>query len=291
MTRSSLFALTLSLIAAAPLTAQDRPSIFPPLPRGHLDPRVGGVSVPGSVFWGWPVHWADPVIVYIGNVPYIYYPGYGYTPYYPAIYGWGYGYRQQYGYGMQQQIPPQNNNPPVAALPKEKPPVKEAPKPDSNDALGQMYRLIRLGNRAFASGQYEDALKQYEKAQAFAPMEPHPAFHAAQAHVAMGNYHKAFAEIRRGLRWQPHWPESPFQPRALYAEKSPAFQKHLARLADAAEKNPNDDSLLFLLGYALWFDGKRDQAEVLFKRAAALTMDRGHIDRFLQVKDKGVGGS
>jgi Flp pilus assembly protein TadD len=58
----------------------------------------------------------------------------------------------------------------------------------------------------------------------------------------------------------------------------------LAKLAEAVEQHPNDDSLLFLLGYQLWFDGKRDQAEVLFKRAATLTLDRTHIDRFLNVK-------
>ena len=42
-----------------------------------------------------------------------------------------------------------------------------------------------------------------------------------------------------------------------------------------------NDSLLFLLGYELWFDGKRDDATVLLRRAASLALDTTIIDRFL----------
>lgn len=284
MFRLTLLALALPLWSVTPQVAQSQqPSnLFPPQRNFPVTPvrpdyfrnltRPGFVPPSAGVYYYLPYWYVyDPFLVPIGPNGYYYPP----SLYYPGMTA------PSFNLPPQQQVPPapQRENPPPPAKP-------EPPKKDDLDQQGEMYRLLRLGNRAFASGQYEDALKNYEKSLAVAPMEPHPAFHAAQALIALGQYHKAYTEIRRGLRWQPNWPESPFQPRALYGNKVATYQKHLTKLMDTVEKNPNDDSLLFLLGYQLWFDGKRAEAEVLFKRAAALTLDRTHIDRFLQVKDK-----
>jgi tetratricopeptide (TPR) repeat protein len=287
MYKPCLLTLVLLVASAGPVLAQQG-SVIPPPPRGFFDRGQGGSGQGGSgmfppgsgvqYFFPYYYYWTGQYLVVVG--PY----GSAIIPGYLLNNGLGYGYPPRYlpNYVLPQQqqpLPPKDNG----ADPK--PPAKEAPKAkDDIDQRSEMYRLLRAGNKAFASGQYEDALKAYEKSQAAAPMEAHPAFHAGQALVALGNYHKAFNEIQRGLRWQPHWPEAEFKPRALYGNRGSVYAKHLARLADAVEQNPNDDSLLFLLGYQLWFDGKRDQAEVLFKRAATLTLDRTHIDRFLKVK-------
>lgn len=154
--------------------------------------------------------------------------------------------------------------------------------PDDFETDAAMHKALRAGNAAFALGNYQTALKHYEQAQTAAPLNPLPAFHIGQVHFALGQYGKAVVALQRGLKWHAKWPESGFSVRALYGDRAAAFQQQLAKLADAVEDNPNDDSLLFLLGYQLWFDGKRDDAVVFFKRASALRVGGVHLDRFLR---------
>lgn len=187
------------------------------------------------------------------------------------------------------RVPPQQpNNPPPAVNPPpaNNPPPKPAQPalpPDDLKPKADMQRLIRGGNDFFADGKYAQALSQYERAVTAAPLEPLAYFHQAQADLALGKYGQAVIAIQRGLRLHPHWHTADFQPRALYRERSGEFQQHLANLADLTGKNPNDESLLFLLGYQLWFDGKRDEAVVLLRKAATLAVDPTVINRFLEV--------
>ena len=171
--------------------------------------------------------------------------------------------------------PPANNPPPKAAQP--------ALPPDDLKPKADMQRLVRLGNDYFADGKYAQALSQYERAIAAAPLEPLAYFHQAQADLALGKYGQAVVAIQRGLRLHPHWHTADFQPRALYRDRVGEFQQHLANLAELTGKNPNDESLLFLLGYELWFDSKRDEAVVLLRKAATLAVDPTVINRFLEV--------
>lgn len=288
---SKTLLLALVLLVASPILALaqqgTRPNIIPRQPRGFFDRSMppNYPLFPPGVYRG-PQYWYlfEPTVV----VPYgpfqILQPASNFWYVNPNWYVNPHPFQPQ---PMVPERPPAapREAPPAGPKP---PPAQEPPIPmDDVDQRGEMYRFLRAGNRAFANGKYDEAMKAYVRAQVAAPMEAHPAFHAGQAHLALGNYHKAFSEIQRGLRWQPHWPDAEFKPRAFYGTKATTYAKHLARLAEAVERNPNDDSLLFLLGYQLWFDGKREDAEVLFRRAATLTLDRTHVDRFLQGdKDK-----
>ena len=185
--------------------------------------------------------------------------------------------------------PPPVVNPPPA----NNPPANNPPAAKPNDDLEQraeMLRQLRAGNEAFAEGNYALALRRYEQAVAAAPQEPLPYFHVAQAQLALDRPAEAVVAIQRGLRLHPGWPLAGFQPRALYRDRVGDYHQHLARLADAVGKNLNDDSLLFLLGYQLWFDGRRDEAVVLFQRAVTLALDRTFIDRFLKAAQEPGGG-
>ena len=230
-----------------------------------LDPYYS-VWYPNNIFTP-PGYYLPPPVIPDPSVL-----GYGPGPFMPPVIGNG------PAFNMQPQAPAGGNN---AAKKDDKPKKEEKPK-DNLDQQAQMHKELRAGNADFAAGQYAVALRHYEKASDLQPLDPQPLFHQAQAYFAQGLYPKAVVAVQRGLKWQPAWPQSAFQPRALYGERTSTFDQHLAQLAQAVEKNPNDDSLMFLMGYQLWFDGKKDKATVLFKRAASLTVASEAIDKFLK---------
>lgn len=157
------------------------------------------------------------------------------------------------------------------------------PAPRGNaDARDDFHWFITSGNEAFAAGDYRFALRRFQQAAAALPAEPLSLFLVAQAELALGNYDSAAKAIVDGLVKQPQWPLSDYQPRQLYAPNSRDFEKHLEQLAEASAKKPRDDKLLFLVGFQLWFDGRRDEALLFFKRAAAVADDTTAIDRFLK---------
>ncbi|MER3417344.1 MAG: hypothetical protein C4297_14210 [Gemmataceae bacterium] len=157
---------------------------------------------------------------------------------------------------------------------------------DELEVKAEAQKLLRQGNDAFAAGQYALAAKRYEAARQKAPREALLHFHAAQAYFALDRPGDAVVAIQRGLQLHPQWPEAGFEPRALYRDRADEFARHLARLAERVQKNRNDDSLLFLLGYQLWFDGRREEAVTLFNRAAALNPDRTFVVPFLEAHQR-----
>lgn len=161
-------------------------------------------------------------------------------------------------------------------------PIRPAKARDALDMRAEMQKLVRKGNDAFATGDYKQALNLYQQAVAAAPLEPAPYFHLAQAHFALGRFIEAGVAIERGMRLHPQWPSAAFQPRAMYRDHAGDYERHLGALAEEVGRNINDESLLFLLAYQLWFDGRREEAVALFRRAAALAHDTTLIERFLK---------
>jgi hypothetical protein len=247
-------------------------------PSNHVPPRSPGTTpkFPVTV-----IRRFDPFCVYpLPVVNYYYYPppNVFYQPVYQPVYV-GPTFIEPNGRLPERAVKPKKAEEP------EKPAEKPAPKPrDELVVRAEAQRLIRLGNEAFAEGHYLQAAKRYEAAANVAPFEPTAYFHLAQAQLAQGKYAEAVLAIQRGMRLRPTWPQAPFQPKALYGERAGDFQQHLAHLAELTGKNMNDDSLLFLLGYQLWFDERRDEALVLFQRAALLAFDTTFVDRFLKAK-------
>ncbi len=266
-----------------PRPGQPRSPFAPPvpvIPTPSFNPALGGFAkTPVEVwwwldpYWTWYYPWFNAVT---GNgLPFPLVTSGGYPIWFPYAVPYAVPYGVPYG------MPVPTPMPRAAAAPK---PAEDRPGPpkDDLDARARMNNEIRAGNGYLAMGEVPRALRSYEAAAIHMPLDPMPLFHQGQALLALGQANRAVVVIQRGLKWQPEWPASEFAPRSLYGSRTAAFERHLAALADQVDKNPNDASLLFLLGYQLWFDGRREQAVPLLRRAAALSVDTEHLKGFLQ---------
>jgi tetratricopeptide (TPR) repeat protein len=151
-----------------------------------------------------------------------------------------------------------------------------------DDPKAENARLINLGQAAFAAAEYGRAAERFRRATAAAPQEPFAHFLLAQALFTLGKYQAAVDAVFAGLTLQPDWPAAAFRPIELYGPNVADYAQHLQGLEDTLRRHPDDPDLLFLYAYQLWFDGRRDEARVLFERARRAGADPAAIDRFLR---------
>jgi len=148
--------------------------------------------------------------------------------------------------------------------------------------LARAWKFIGFGDAHFADQRYVDALDRYRKAAQAAPQLADAYFRQGLVHAALGRYPSAMKAIRRGLALEPKWPRSGFRLEELYGDDDAAKDAHLEALAQAAEENPHDADLLFLVGVYLQFDGQAERATPFFQRAAQLAgPEASHIQAFL----------
>jgi hypothetical protein len=178
-------------------------------------------------------------------------------------------------------IPPQEN--PKPPMPPVRPPDRPVrpPAPDL-DPRQDLARRTDLGKEAFERGEYGRAAERFRQAADLAPNNAEPLLLLAQAHIALGNYRRAFDTIQTGLRLDPDWPKQPFKPIDLYGDNVADYAEHTQAIDDLLTAMPNDPVMLFLAGYQLWFDGRRDEAKLLLQRAAPSLPDPTLVDQFLQ---------
>jgi hypothetical protein len=155
--------------------------------------------------------------------------------------------------------------------------------PPRAEPLDESGRLIARGLAAFAGGEHGLAARHFEQASAADPPAAMPHFLAAQAQFALGKYRDAVASIHAGMRLKDDWPRAAFRPRTeLYKGKEEDLDAHLKRLEVVLAKNSENATFLFLLGYQLWFDGRRMEALPLLQRARPGIADPALIDQFLK---------
>src|SRR5205807_4851276 len=143
---------------------------------------------------------------------------------------------------------PPPKEPPPKEPPRQKPRLPRAPLPDADPRV-ESARQVDLGKEAFSRGEYGRAAERFRHAADLAPAEAMPQFLLAQAHVALGNYRRAFDALRDGLALKPDWPAEPFRPAELYGDNLADYGAHLAALEDTLAAHPADALLLFLCGY------------------------------------------
>jgi len=162
-------------------------------------------------------------------------------------------------------------------------PLEKLPRPPAAEAdpREEHARQEREGREAFRLGEYGRAALRFRAAARLLPAEPVPYFLLAQALLAQGKYHEAHDAVLAGLARRPDWPASGFRPLELYGEGVVEYTEHLRALGEAVARHPLDPVLLFLYGYGLWFDGRRDEASGYFRRALPRSADAGAINLFL----------
>ena len=90
-----------------------------------------------------------------------------------------------------------------------------------------------------------------------------------------------------GLARAPDWPESGFRAVELYGDGVAEYAAHLLRLERTLERHPRDPVLLFLYGYQLWFDGRKDEAGEFFRRALVDTAAPAAVECFIRALPAG----
>jgi hypothetical protein len=152
---------------------------------------------------------------------------------------------------------------------REKPPEKDADP-------------VELGQEDFAAREYAAAAQRFRQAALASPREFMPHFLLAQAQFALGKYRDAVHAIHAGMDLNKDWPGEEFPPRRMYKGNEVDFLGHLKRLEELLEKHPNDSVLLFMLAYELWFDGQREKARPLFRKAKQFAPKPDYCDQFLK---------
>jgi hypothetical protein len=161
-----------------------------------------------------------------------------------------------------------------------------APPPHNARTVELAWRFIGFGDAHFANQRYADAQQRYRRAAAAAPTVADAYFRQGYALAALGNYDQAARVLKRGLELHPDWARSDFRNDELYGDNQAAKQVHLDALTQAADENPNDADLLFLVGVFLHFDGQRDRALPFFQRAAGIAgAGDDHVRGFLAPAD------
>jgi tetratricopeptide (TPR) repeat protein len=155
--------------------------------------------------------------------------------------------------------------------------------PTAADPKTASAQQIASGKDALRAHQYSRAERSFLRATEKFP-DPLAYFLLAQARFALGKYAEAVAAIHAGMRLRPDYPNAPFHARELYGANAADFPEQLQRLLDALAEFPDDPFLTFLYAHQLWFDNRRDEARLIFRRAQALAPEPIFCERFLQAK-------
>jgi hypothetical protein len=141
------------------------------------------------------------------------------------------------------------------------------------EATARARQFIEYGDARFQHQEFSEAYQRYRKAADAAPNLADAYFRQAFAQSALGRYLPAVKSLRRGLALQPDWPKSDFQLDRLYDRNRAAKETHFERLATAAEQQPENAELMFLLGVELFFDAQPARAHTFLECATDLGLD------------------
>lgn len=152
--------------------------------------------------------------------------------------------------------------------------------------VGSAQGLMRLGSQNFQKTQYEEAQDAFESASRslheldgqplqvipigcrFAPLA------TANALFAQKHFKPAAEAVVTGMRYLPEWPAMTLDLRSLHHDPA-EYEAIVEDLRGKLKETPNDAALQFLLGYELYFTGKKAEAHEQFEKT--LKLDPNHV--------------
>ena len=150
------------------------------------------------------------------------------------------------------------------------PPAHKPAAPVAGKALEIAWKFITYGDAHFGNQKYNDALDRYRRAARECPALADAWLRQGFALAASGRYDQAAKAMRRGLEEKPDWVDNNFRLSDLYGNDSDDKKATLDKMVKAAEAQPNNADLAYVLGVHLYCDGKPDQAAPFFRRAAQI---------------------
>jgi tetratricopeptide (TPR) repeat protein len=161
---------------------------------------------------------------------------------------------------------------------------KAAERGTNQRANNLAWRYISFGDAHFANQKYSEAYDRYKKAAQSGPQVADAWFRQGFALAALGRYEQAVKAIKRGLELRPDWAASDFTLDEIFGKDDVAKKSRLDAMTKAAEDDPNNGDLEYLLGLHLYFDGKPDKAAGFFHRSAELGGNDGALKGFFKEK-------
>lgn len=148
-----------------------------------------------------------------------------------------------------------------------------------NEGGPSTYRgAMARGKDAFEDGDYGLAARQFLLATTLNQGDPASRLAAAHALVAMGTYEPAVRLLRRAFELQPSLVYLPLQIRGAYGNPD-HYALHLTALRKAAQSDPNNPGIWFLLGYFGYYSNDMAEAADALGRAAKLLPNDGLIQQ------------
>jgi tetratricopeptide (TPR) repeat protein len=161
------------------------------------------------------------------------------------------------------------------------PPVRKKAASPSGKAMELAWKFVAFGDAHFGNEKYNDALDRYRRATRECPQLGDAWFRQGFALAAQGHYDQAARAMRRGLEEKPDWVDGNFRLDELYGDDTAGKKSRLDEMVKAAEADPTNGDLAFVVGVHLYCDGKPDQAEPFFRRTAQIRGSDADVKAFL----------
>jgi hypothetical protein len=134
---------------------------------------------------------------------------------------------------------------------------------------GRVGKWFARGEHRFMAGRYDAAAEAFKRAADESPAESAPQMALALSYAGSGNYWAAGRALRRAARFAGGWQRLETAPADAFG--SNRRYAHVREKAEVARRrDPQDDDVLFVLGFLHYMVGQREHAGIYIERAARI---------------------